>query len=126
MIPGSSAPDRAALGSHLASCSNCRAYRASLDAGLLGNLLAQTVSPPPPATRPRSQNRQEKPRRWQALLSQVFWYSGIGLLAAIVLAVVITIGWAALSIFHTHQNVQAMIVPTEPAVASSPELRRSS
>ena len=54
-------------------------------------------------------------RTWRASLSQALWYGSLGLLAAFLLAVVIVVGGAALSIFNIHRNVQAMIVPTADA-----------
>jgi LCP family protein required for cell wall assembly len=48
----------------------------------------------------------------------VLWYASLGALAAFLLAVVIVVIGAALSIFHIHQNVQAMIVPTAGAPPS--------
>ena len=38
--PGSSPPERAALGFHLAGCADCRAYRTQMDGQLLSRLLA--------------------------------------------------------------------------------------
>jgi polyisoprenyl-teichoic acid--peptidoglycan teichoic acid transferase len=119
--PGSSPPERAALGFHLAGCADCRAYRTQMDSQLLSSLLA--------ADQPRSQPRATtliEPitngvvagRTWRASLSQVLWYGSLGLLAAFLLAVVIIVGGAALSIFNIHRNVQAMIVPTANAQTS--------
>jgi LCP family protein required for cell wall assembly len=56
----------------------------------------------------------------RASLNQALWYGGVGLLAALVLAVVIVVGGAALSIFKIHRNVQAMIVPTAAAEIRQP------
>jgi polyisoprenyl-teichoic acid--peptidoglycan teichoic acid transferase len=120
--PGSSPPERAALGFHLAGCADCRAYRTQMDSQLLSSLLT--------AEQPRSQprattliepvtNGMVAGRTWRASLSQALWYGSLGLLAAFLLAVVIIIGGAALSIFNIHRNVQAMIVPTADAQASS-------
>src|SRR5206468_453802 len=57
---------------------------------------------------------------WRAPLSQALWYGGLGLLATFLLAVVIVVVGAALSIFNIHQNVQAMIVPTSGAEIGYP------
>ena len=59
-------------------------------------------------------------RTWRASLSQTIWYGSLGLLAAFLLAVVIVVVGAALSIFNIHQNVQAMIVPTAGTEISHP------
>src|SRR5215208_3408213 len=83
--PGSSPPERAALGFHLAGCADCRAYRTQMDRQLLSSLLA--------ADQPRSQpgattliepvtNRTATTRTWRASLSQALWYGSLGLLAA--------------------------------------------
>ena len=116
--PSSSPPERAALGFHLAGCADCRAYRAQIDDQLLSSLLAadqtmpQSAAPAPiePAT-----DGTPAGRTWRASLSQALWYGSLGLLAAFLLAVVIVVVGAALSIFNIHQNVQAMIVPTAGA-----------
>src|SRR4051812_36881187 len=116
--PGSSPPERAALGFHLSGCADCRAYRANLDAQLLSSLLAaDNTSKPVTATtliEPISTGAAAG-RTWRASVSQALWYGSLGLLAAFLLAVVIIVGGAALSIFNIHQNVQAMIVPTAVA-----------
>jgi LCP family protein required for cell wall assembly len=53
-------------------------------------------------------------------VSKALWYGALGLLAAIFLGTAITIVWAVLSVVHIHQNVQAMIVPTQTLVVDSP------
>jgi hypothetical protein len=53
VIPGSHSAERAALGFHLASCPDCRAYRATLQEHLLAKLLLTTPKPAhkaPPAS----------------------------------------------------------------------------
>jgi LCP family protein required for cell wall assembly len=118
--PGSSPPERAALGFHLSGCADCRAYRTNLDAQLLSSLLAadQTSTPATTTTliEPISTGAAEG-HTWRASVSKALWYGSLGLLAAFLLAVVIIVGGAALSIFNIHQNVQAMIVPTTVAQA---------
>ena len=121
--PRSSPPERAELGFHLAACADCRAYRTHMDGQLLSSLLAagetrpQSTAPAPiePAT-----NRTAASRTWRASLSQALWYGSLGLLATFLLAVVIVVVGAALSIFNIHQNVQAMIVPTAGAEIGHP------
>src|SRR4051794_29925525 len=120
--PSSSPPERAALGFHLAGCADCRAYRAHMNDRLLSSLLAaEQITPQPAAPAPIVPATKSTPRRtWRASISQALWYGGLGLLATFLLAVVIVILGAALSIFNIHQNVQAMIVPTAGAQASQP------
>jgi LCP family protein required for cell wall assembly len=118
VIPGSSSPERAALGFHLAGCPRCRAYRATLQDRLLIELLAQapgTNVPPRPAKTPASPAWYRR-----ALLSQLLWYLGLGVLATIALVAAVSVGSLILSIFHIHRNVQAMIVPPPQAVAGGP------
>lgn len=125
VTPGSSPPERAALGFHLAGCADCRTYRANLDDQLLGNLLAATERLPPPTAavliEPAAGSAVAR-RNWRESLSRALWYGSLGLLAAFLLAVVIVIAGAALSIFNIHRNVQAMIVPTASAPISHPAL----
>jgi LCP family protein required for cell wall assembly len=119
--PGSSAPERATLGFHLAGCADCRAYRANLDDQLLSSLLAAEQMPTLPAMPALAEPATASTapiRTWRASLSQALWYGSLGLLATFLLVVAITVGGAALSIFHIHQNVQAMIVPTTGAPSS--------
>jgi polyisoprenyl-teichoic acid--peptidoglycan teichoic acid transferase len=121
VTPGSASPERATLGFHLASCPACRAYRATLQERLLADLL--THEPQPPAHMPNAGAPPPAGSRLGASISKALWYAGMGVLATIVLGVVVVLaiaGWAALSIFHTHQNVQAMIVPTPPLVVDLP------
>jgi LCP family protein required for cell wall assembly len=121
--PRSSPPERAALGFHLVGCADCRAYRANLDDQLLSSLLAADETMPlsvatvpiEPATA-----RTAASRPWRVSLSQALWYGSLGLLAAFLLAVVIVVVGAALSIFNIHRNVQAMIVPTVDAQLGHP------
>lgn len=121
--PGSSPPERAALGFHLSGCADCRAYRTQMDSQLLSSLLAadQTISQPVATTLIEPAiNGTAADRTWRGSLSQALWYGSLGLLATILLAVVIVVVGAALSIFNIHQNVQAMIVPTAGAEISHP------
>ncbi len=121
--PGSSPPERAELGFHLAGCADCRFYRTDMDARLLSSLLAANQTRPQPAAPTPIEppaNSTPARRTWRASISQALWYGGLGLLAAFLLAVVIIIGGAALSIFNIHQNVQAMIVPTASATSVHP------
>jgi polyisoprenyl-teichoic acid--peptidoglycan teichoic acid transferase len=122
VIPGSASAERATLGFHLASCPACRAYRETLQDNLLANLLAQetqSVTPPRRVAERRPVNMSADPpgkQREQSSLSHALWFAALGVLAAIVLGVVIVLGQAVISIYHTHENVQAMIVPT-PALS---------
>ncbi|MEO7909873.1 MAG: LCP family protein [Roseiflexaceae bacterium] len=122
--PGSSPPERAALGFHLAGCADCRAVRANLNDQLLNSLLAAAEpmpSPTAPAPSDAATNSTIIARRnWRESLSHVLWYSSLGILAAFLLAVVIIFVGAALSIFNIHRNVQAMIVPTAGAQIAPP------
>jgi LCP family protein required for cell wall assembly len=122
MQPSSSTPERAALGFHLAGCADCRAYRTNLDDQLLNSLLAAETMPLATATVPIEPATSPTPlgRSWRASFSQALWYGSLGLLAAFLLAVVIVVAGAALSIFNIHRNVQAMIVPTSGAQAGQP------
>jgi LCP family protein required for cell wall assembly len=113
VTPGSASAERATLGFHLAGCADCRAYRETLPDRLLASLLAH--DPQPPAQPEHPPPADDQPRQ-RSSLSKALWYSVIGVAAAIVLGVAIVLGQAALSIYHIHQNVQAMIVPT-PALA---------
>lgn len=123
VTPGSAGAERAALGFHLAGCPACRDYRAGLQDRLLADLLSLKTSVPPPVPLPPSPALGAAPvpprRRVDLSPRRLLWFGGLGVLGAITLGVVIVIGWAALSIFHTHQNVQAMIVPT-PIASSAP------
>ncbi len=121
--PSSSPPERATLGFHLAGCADCRAYRTQMDSQLLSSLLAAyEIRPQPAAPAPikPATNGTAASCNWRALLSQALWYGGLGLLASLLLAVVIVVVGAALSIFNIHQNVQAMVVPTAGAEISYP------
>src|SRR5262245_54120125 len=128
VTPGSTTAERAALGFHLASCGECRAYRTATEQDLLAELLFQAARPAHPPARP---NRVppppappppvRAPRHWRALIGQTLWYAGIGSLALIVLLTIGTLGWIALAGLGIHRNVQAMIIPTE--VATSPPSR---
>jgi LCP family protein required for cell wall assembly len=120
VIPGSHSAERAALGFHLASCPDCRAYRATLQEHLLAKLLLTTPKPAPKAPPTGLSDRPPERRQLRTALVQALWYAGIGLIAAIVLGVGIVLGQAALSIYHTHRNVQAMIVPSPALVATYP------
>src|SRR5262249_21725448 len=87
--PGSSSPERAALGFHLASCADCRAYRTSVDDQLLSSLLAadQTArQPAAPLPIEPARAAVATSRSWRESLSRALWYGSVGLLAAIVLA----------------------------------------
>src|SRR5687767_1929190 len=121
--PGSSPPERAVLGFHLAGCADCRAYRAHLDDQLLNSLLAayetRSLSAAPTLSEPAI-NGVVARRSWRTSLSQMLWYGSLGLLATFLLAVVIVAAGAALSIFNIHRNVQAMIVPTTGAQIEQP------
>jgi LCP family protein required for cell wall assembly len=121
--PGSSPPERAVLGFHLAGCADCRAYRAHLDDQLLNSLLAayetRSLSAAPTLSEPAINGAVAR-RSWRTSLSQMLWYGSLGLLATFLLAVVIVAAGAALSIFNIHRNVQAMIVPTTGARIEQP------
>jgi polyisoprenyl-teichoic acid--peptidoglycan teichoic acid transferase len=121
--PGSAPPERAALGFHLAGCADCRVYRTHMDSQLLSSLLAAAQTLPQsagPALIEPAINATAANRARRVSFSQVLWYGGLGLLATFLLAVVIIVVGAALSIFTIHQNVQAMIVPTAGAQISHP------
>ncbi len=124
MRPSSSPPERAALGFHLAGCADCRAYRTNLDDQLLNSLLAAAETMPLATTtvpiEATTTTDTATRRSWRASLSQALWYGSLGLLAAFLLAVVIVVGGAALSIFNIHRNVQAMIMPTTGVQAGHP------
>lgn len=123
VTPGSAGVDRAALGFHLAGCPACRDYRAALHDRLLADLLALEAHEAPPAPPPVVEAAPVPSRRRVSLSPRrLLWFGGLGLLGAIALGVVIVIGWAALSIFYTHRNVQAMIVPafTAGSVPTAP------
>jgi LCP family protein required for cell wall assembly len=123
IIPGSATPERAALGFHLVGCPACRSYRQMLEQRFLNDLLLQAeplpIAPPAaPVARPPTAKvvalAATAPRRpWRARAAHSLWYIGVAMLAALPLTVVAIIGWAALTSFRIHQNVQAMIVTTE-------------
>jgi polyisoprenyl-teichoic acid--peptidoglycan teichoic acid transferase len=118
VIPGSTSAERATLGFHLAGCADCRGYRAALQERLLADLLSNQprpaprvpVSTTPAASRPR---RRLSP-------SQVLRYATFGLLTAFVLSAVIVLGQATLSIYHIHQSVQAMTIPSPTLPGAAP------
>jgi polyisoprenyl-teichoic acid--peptidoglycan teichoic acid transferase len=131
--PSSSTPERAQLGFHLSSCPACRAHQEALQDKLLADLLLQAGSPrpgdsaqkparlppavaaPQPAAPPPASRRPV--RQW---MGRVVWYGGLAALIVLVLIAGSITGWAALSVFSIHSNVQAMIVPTEtPAVPAT-------
>jgi LCP family protein required for cell wall assembly len=128
ITPGSSAPERAALGFHLAGCPDCRAFRANLNDHLLASLLSGAATEPAPtlaeakvvAPARAAPSPTRASRSWHESINRALWYGGVGLLAAFALGVAITVGWAALSVLHSHQNVQAMIVPTAPPATVPP------
>src|SRR5262245_56253486 len=96
VTPGSSPPERAALGFHLASCSECRAFRAKLNDHLLASLLAQAAAPPPaqvadPAATIDPPDPVAARQPWHASIGQMLWYGSVGLLAAFALAIVIIV-----------------------------------
>ena len=72
--PGSSPPERATLGFHLASCADCRAYRANLDHQLLSSLLAadqtRALSAGPALLEPATDGTVAG-RTWRESLSQL-------------------------------------------------------
>lgn len=127
VTPGSAPAERAALGFHLAGCAECRTYRQASEQDLLHALLAQSAAappsapvrrveaapPPPPAAPPEHVSRR-------AQAAKAIWYMGLGALLAIPLVALGIIGWAALSAFTIHRNVQAMIISTEPTATSAP------
>src|SRR5262245_2344144 len=104
LAPGSSSPDRAALGFHLAGCPNCRAFRDGLQEQLLVELLSAApgrTQPPTAAPRPLSEHWQLRAR-----LARWLWYAGLGILGTIALTIMIVVVSAVTSLIHTHQNVQ--------------------
>ena len=119
VIPGSASPERATLGFHLAGCPACRAYRATVQERLLADLLAREAQPianaPHDAAPAAAEIRPGTP------ISRALWYVALGVLTAIGLGVVIVLGQAALSVYHIHQNVQAMQIPTPPLVVDLPD-----
>jgi len=126
VAPGSASAERATLGFHLAGCPSCRDYRKNLQEHLLASLLAHSATPldrTPPlqaAEHPEAAATPPEPER-RSPIAQALWYAGLSVVAAIALGVVIVLGQAALSLYHIHQNVQAMIVPTPPLAVDLPD-----
>lgn len=110
VTPGSSPPERAALGFHLAGCAACRRYRNTPeDQRLLADLLtAQTLERRPAPVARRA-------RRPDALI----WARRVGMLLVglIVLFGVYFVGRAAFAVATIAQNVRSMREPT-PALAT--------
>jgi LCP family protein required for cell wall assembly len=127
VTPGSSTPERAALGFHLAGCAECRAYRATLEQDLLANLLLQAdrPAPAPPAPRPKAVPPAPPPAAprgpdLRARIARVLWLTGLATLGLIATLAIGVVGWVGLTGFTIHRNVQAMIIPTEAASATPP------
>jgi hypothetical protein len=126
VTPGSTTPERAALGFHLAGCAACRAYRTTLEQDLLANLLLEADRPrpaprPAPAATPTSKRAFEPAppsRDWRRLAGQAFWYAGMSTLALIALVAIGLVGWVGIMGFSIHRNVQAMVIPTEAPTAA--------
>ena len=111
--PGSATPDRARLGFHLASCAGCRAYQAALQQALLAELLGQATPAQAPQAAPAAVVPPSEPPRMEG--HRKVWYVALGTLSIVGLVVAAVALWAGLSLFHTRQNVQAMIIPTSAA-----------
>jgi LCP family protein required for cell wall assembly len=118
VTPGSASPERATLGFHLASCPACRAYRANAQERLLADLLLREAQPI--ANAPSNTAPTENDSPTSSPFSRALWYTALGIIAAIGLGVAIVLGQAALSVYHIHQNVQAMQIPTPPLVVDLP------
>jgi len=117
VIPGSASAERAVLGFHLSGCVECRAYRERLQEDLLAELL---IHDPQPAARTYTPAPPAESRQPRSAVGKALWYAGLALLMTIVLVPLIVLGQAALSIYHIHRNVQAMIVPSPVPVAGAP------
>jgi LCP family protein required for cell wall assembly len=118
VTPGSASPERATLGFHLASCPACRAYRANAQERLLADLLLREAQPIANAPSNTAPTENDSPA--SSPFSRALWYTALGIIAAIGLGVAIVLGQAALSVYHIHQNVQAMQIPTPPLVVDLP------
>lgn len=120
ITPGSATATHVALGFHLAGCATCRAYRQVVANDLLSTLLAQ--SDPPKQMSPATPSRRPRPRptpQLRALAEHTLWYTGLGALAAVLLTGFMLVGWAALTGFRIHRNVQAMILATTPPATAT-------
>ncbi|HEY3229450.1 MAG TPA: LCP family protein [Roseiflexaceae bacterium] len=117
VIPGSASAERAMLGFHLSGCIECRVYRERLQEALLAELLIHDPQPARGKYAPAPPAESRQPR---SALGKALWYAGLALLMTIVLVPLIVLGQAALSIYHIHRNVQAMIVPSPVPVAGAP------
>jgi LCP family protein required for cell wall assembly len=118
ITPGSQSPERATLGFHLAGCEACRSYRSEREAVLLDRLLNTPAAPvfaPKSVQAPAVSGVSALGRRER--LARALWMIGIAVLGTLLLAVAIVVGSIVRSLFVSHDNVQAMIVPT---IAESP------
>ena len=113
ITPGSQSPERATLGFHLAGCEACRRYRSEREAMLLDQLLNAPAAPvfaSSPAQTPAAPSAPTPSRRER--LARALWLVGIAVLGTTLLAAAIVVGLIVRSLFVSHDNAQAMIVPT--------------
>ncbi len=104
IVPSSSTPERAALGFHLTDCAECRAYRATIQARLLNDLLSQTPDSTERAA-PATLESPAKSSRWLR-------FGALGVLIGVVLIGAILLGRAALAVGTIHSNLQEITLPT--------------
>jgi len=118
IIPGSTSAERATLGFHLAGCADCRGYRSTLQERLLADLLSNHPRPAPRSPVVAAPAARRPPQRMAP--SQVLRYAAFGLLTAFVVSAMIVLGQATLSIYHIHQSVQAMTIPSPTLPGAAP------
>jgi LCP family protein required for cell wall assembly len=115
LAPGSSTPERAALGFHLAGCAACRSYRASPpDERLLAALLEER----PVAVSVSGHALARRARR--AVVERWVRRAGTVALALVALVGLYYVGQVAFAVATIAQNVRSMQVPTAPLATLPP------
>lgn len=131
LTPGPRAPERAALGFHIAACGMCRSYWEGFQSQLLMRMLSEAEwpsrnpAPPAAAAVPNPTLTTTGHAGAMALRSDIgrwLWYAGLGVLATLGLLLALTVGAVAVSLLNIHRNLQAMIVTPIPAIAVAAEL----
>lgn len=127
LTPGATSTERKLLGFHLASCAECRAFRANLQDDLLAGLLMQADRAAPAAPAPVQRTRPvTKPvPRPEQVANDVVATSPLqrfGKLAFFTILVLCLLGLAlsssptVRSAFRTWDNLNAMVIPNNPAL----------
>ena len=109
--PGSTDPQRAALGFHLAGCAACRAYRSG-ELSLLEALLAEEAGPA--EARPAPPGRPAPPRVRRRRGAPWWRYAALGVLAVLALGLGMMAGRIARAAYTISGNLAAMQVTAAP------------